>query len=503
MTAPVATAAEPIVPEAGQLGRLAEWAGELELSDVPERVVSFAASHLLSQLAAIRTGLAQEDGRRLTRALGAPFQADTAQSARVLAGAGAWLNLDDTAYAGHLGPSTVGVPLAYAHALGLSGAELLRAVILADECAARVTAAATLGPFRGQTALHTHLVGAVAGRLACERASARQWRDALALALSAPPWTLMRGFIDSDARMLHVPVAVRMGLDACDAAEGGLRGAHDIVEHPDGFLAQFAAVPLPEAVTMGLGRRWHTETLSFKLHPGGPGIDAAIDCALDLHTEMGGWAVDDVAEVVVECSVYTLFAARKAQSYLDGPRTPLGALVLTTPYPVATALLTGGLAIEDFSAPLVETSERWRLAEKVQLVHDEEMTRELLAGDAPFGEALRQSGAEGRRWLELFGGRDLVDLAPPPAPPAEDFTRAAKPTPARVRVVLRDGRVFTREYRIPRGGIGPELRAGHQALIAAKFRSSGGPAAVTDLWPRLTEAEPEQLRRALDQAIGL
>ena len=251
MTAPVATAAEPIVPEAGQLGRLAEWAGALELSDVPERVVSFAASHLLSQLAAIRTGLAQEDGRRLTRALGAPFQADTAQSARVLAGAGAWLNLDDTAYAGHLGPSTVGVPLAYAHALGLSGAELLRAVILADECAARVTAAATLGPFRGQTALHTHLVGAVAGRLACERASARQWRDALALALSAPPWTLMRGFIDSDARMLHVPVAVRMGLDACDAAEGGLRGADDIIEHPDGFLAQFAAVPLPEAVTMG------------------------------------------------------------------------------------------------------------------------------------------------------------------------------------------------------------------------------------------------------------
>ncbi|MER6735969.1 MmgE/PrpD family protein [Streptomyces puniciscabiei] len=503
MAVPFAPPAQHLAPQAGQLERLAQWASRLELSDVPDRVVSFASSHLLSQLAAIRTGLAQQDGRRLVHALGSPFQADTAQSARVLAGSGAWLNLDDTAFAGHLGPSTVGVPLAYAHALRLSGAELLRAVILADECAARITASATLGPFRGQTALHTHLVGTVAGRLACERASAEQWQNALALALSAPPWTLMRGFIAGDARMLHVPVAVRIGLDACDAAGGGLRGAADIVEHPDGFLAQFAAVPLPEAVTMGLGRRWHTETLSFKLHPGGPGIDAAIDCAVDLHGEMGSWRVDDVAEVVVECSVYTLFAARKAQSYLDGPRTPLGALVLTTPYPVATALLTGGLAIEDFSAPLVETSERWRLAEKVRLVHDTGMTRELLAGDAPFGEALRQSGAEGRTWLELFGGRELVDLAPPPAPPAADFTRAGKPTPARVRVRMRDGRVFSRTYRIPRGGIGPELRAGHPALIAAKFRSLGGPAAVTDVWPQLPGMAPEQLRRVLEQAIGL
>ncbi|MFD0392714.1 MmgE/PrpD family protein [Streptomyces nogalater] len=142
---------------------LAEWASSLELSEVPDRVQGFAASHILSQLAAIRSGLGQEDGKRLVTALVA-WQDDVAQSARVLSAAGAWLNLDDTAFAGHLGPSTVGVPIAYAHHLGLSGRELLRAVIIADECAARVTASATLGPFRGQTALHTHVVGAVAGR---------------------------------------------------------------------------------------------------------------------------------------------------------------------------------------------------------------------------------------------------------------------------------------------------------------------------------------------------
>ncbi|MFI9206040.1 MmgE/PrpD family protein [Streptomyces sp. NPDC053048] len=486
------------------LEELADWASALQLCDVPQRVVEFAASQILSQIAAIRVGLRQNEGKRLVGALGAPFQRDTAQSARVLAGAGAWLNLDDTAYAGHLAPSTVAVPLAFAHALRLSGHDLLRAVIVANECASRITASATLGPFRGQTALHTHLVGAVAGRLASEKAPVHQWRNALALALSAPPWTLMRGFVSSDARLLHVPVAVRMAMDACDAAAGGLTGAPDIVEHPDGFLDRFATVPLPEAVTAGLGHRWHTETLSFKLHPGGPGIDAAIDCAAELHSLMGDWSPEDVEEIVVEGSLYTLFAARKAQPYLDGPRTPLGVMVLTTPYPVATALLTGHLAIEDFCPPAVDRAERWALAAKVRLVHNASMTRALLTGDAPVGEAIRQAGDRSAEWLRAFGGDDVPDL---PAllgevgPPLEDFTQAVKPTPARVTVRMRDGRSHSRELSIPHGGIGPALRERHRALVTDKFLASGGPRDIAEAWSDLAGFGPDDLAPLIEKAL--
>ncbi|WP_335941532.1 MmgE/PrpD family protein [Streptomyces sp. PTD5-9] len=486
----------------GRLALLAEWASSLQLSEVPTRVQNFAASHILSQLAAIRSGLGQEDGKRLARALGRPWQDDVAQSARVLSAAGAWLNLDDTAYAGHLGPSTVGVPLAYAHHLRLSGRELLRAVIVANECAARVTAAATLGPFRGQTALHTHVVGAVAGRLACERAPADVWTDALALALSAPPWTLMRGFVTTDARLLHVPVGVRMGLDACDAAHGGLHGAADVLEHEDGFLHQFADVPLPEAVTLGLGQRWHTETLSFKLHPGGPGIDAAIDCAIDLHDRIPAYDVKDVEEVLVEGSLYTMYAARKAEPYLAGPNTPIGALVLTTPYPVATALLTGRLSVHDFSLPAVGEADRWALAEKVRLVHDRGMTRTLMRGDAPFGEALRQAGGRACAWLRCFGGQDLVDLVGNVGDPSDDFTEAVKPTPARVNVRMTDGRSYTQHRSIPRGGIGPGLRTDHQELVAEKWSEAGGSEHVVAACLDLVGVGPDQLARLLESALA-
>ncbi len=488
--------------EQGVLTRLTEWASGVQLAQIPDRVLRLAVSHVLSQLAAIRVGLQQEEGARLVRALGEPLQSDAAQSARVLAGLGAWLNLDDTAYAGHLGPSTVAVPLAFAYAGRRSGAELVRAVVVANECAARITAAATLGPFRGQTALHTHVVGSVAGRLSCERADSRQWTNALALALSSPPWTLMRGFITSDARLLHVPVAVRLGLDACDAAAAGLLGAQDIIEHPDGFLAQFAAVPLPEAVCAGVGRRWHTETLSFKMHPGGPGIDAAIDCAIDLHHAMGTWDPDDVEEIVVEGSVYTVFAARKAEPYLRGPQTPLGALVLTTAYPVATALLTGGLTVSDFRPPAIGRLVRWRLADRIRLVHDAPMTHQLLTGDAPVGEALRQAGPRAAPWLEQFAGGQFAELAQAAPGPLEDFSAAVKQTPARVTVRMRDGRTFRRERTIPRGGAGPDLRARHQALAVEKFLASGGCGAAAEEWLDLLRCDGASLARLIERTLS-
>src|SRR5579859_7546196 len=151
---------------------LVEWGAALRPEDVPDRVMDLAASQVLSQLAAIRAGWTHPLGRKLVRAFGPPSQPESRRAAAVLAGLGSWLHMDDTAYAGHLSNSTVTVPLAYAYQLGLDGKGLLAAVIAATECAARITAAATLGPFRGQNAAHAHLAGAVSGRLRSENAPA-------------------------------------------------------------------------------------------------------------------------------------------------------------------------------------------------------------------------------------------------------------------------------------------------------------------------------------------
>lgn len=485
--------------------RLADWASTLRLADVPPRTAELATSQVLSQLAAIRAGLDHPSGRKLVAAFGPPLQSDPRRSAVALAALGCWLNLDDTAYAGHLGPSTVSTPVAYAHALQLTGAQLLASVVAANECAARITAAATLGPFRGQSALHTHLAGAVAGRLHAQSAPAERWVDALGLAFSMPVWPLMHGFLGSDAKLLHALGPVRAAMDACDAAAAGLSGVPDILEHPDGFLARFATVPLPDAVTAGLGSRWHTDTLSYKIRPGGPGIDAAVDCALALHhdlTAAGVSIADEVRGVVVEASVYTEFAGRRAKAYLAGPDTPISSLLLSAPYAVATGLLLGDLVAADFAEPAIDDPRRWALAETVRLVQDERMTARLFESVAPFGEAVRQAGPRAIGWLESFGGDALTRYAGTGQGGTPSFDGAVKATPARVTVELADGRTFSRERDTPEGAAGPETRARHRELMRAKFLAYGGSAEAADALANLGDCPAGDLSRLLHDALS-
>ncbi|MGW1914661.1 MmgE/PrpD family protein [Streptomyces sp. NPDC002076] len=496
-----ARAARGRTPADTPLRELSHWAATLRPQDVPCRVLKLAASQVLSQIASIRAGLQHPLGRRLVAAFGHPMQRDPRQAAGVFAALGSWLNLDDTAYAGHLSNSTVAVPLAFAYARQLDGLSLLTAVVAANECAARITASATLGPLRGQSAVHTHLAGAVAGRLHCDRAPAALFENAFGLAFAMPNWPLMRAFLASDARLFNTFTPVRTAMDACDAAYAGLRGAPDIMEHRDGFLARFATVPLPQAVTKGLGRRWHTDTLSFKMHPGGPGIDAAVDCAAEIHKEIGALRPRDVAEVVVEASLYTLFAGQRAAQYVTGPGSPLGALVLDVPYPVATTLLTGEFGVDDFSAPLLDDPDRWALARRIRLEHDTEMTRQLFLSDAPFGEAVREAGELAVPWLRGFGGDELVDLVGVSAADDRDFSRSTKATGARVTVRLTDGRTVSRTRLIPVGAAGPETRAGHAELVREKFLSVGGAQEVADTVDRLHRMRPRAVRRWIETAF--
>lgn len=488
-------------PSDTPLRELSQWAANLRPEHIPCRVLKLAASQVLSQIASIRAGLHHPLGRRLVAAFGHPMQRDPRTAAGVFAALGSWLNLDDTAYAGHLSNSTVAVPLAFAYARRLDGLSLLTAVVAANECAARITASATLGPLRGQSAVHTHLAGAVAGRLHCDRAPAALWENAFGLSFAMPNWPLMRAFLASDARLFNTFTPVRTAMDACDAAYAGLRGAPDIMEHEDGFLARFATVPLPQAVAKGLGRRWHTDTLSFKMHPGGPGIDAAVDCATEIHRELGALRPGDVAEVVVEASLYTLFAGQRAAAYVNGPGSPLGALVLDVPYPVATTLLTGEFTVDDFSSPHLDDPDRWALARRVRLEHDTAMTRELFRSDAPFGEAVREAGEQAVPWLRGFGGDELVDLLGAPRSDERDFSRAAKATGARVTVRLTDGRTVSRTRLIPVGAAGADTRARHADLVREKFLSVGGPHEVSDTLDRVHRMRPRALRAWIEAAF--
>ncbi len=481
---------------------LAAWGSGLAFEDVPERVVGYARSQVLSQLAAARAALDHPLGRKVVAAFGPPTQDDPRRAAAVLASLTMALDYDDTVYAGHVTHSTVNVPVAYATSLALDGRSLLAAVIASGECAARVTAAATLGPHRGQTAAHAHLVGAVAARLHAERVPADRWVSAWGLALAAPPWSLHRAFLGSDAKLFTASVPIQVGLDACDAAAAGLRGAPDILEHPEGFLARFANTPLPEAVAAGLGERWHTETTSFKVYPGCAYLDPAIDCAVALHRRPPGLCVEDVREVVVHAGILTVAVDLRAAPHVNGPDSTVAALNFSVGYSVAVPLLTGALTHHDFQPPLLADPARWALAGRVRVEHDEEITRRSLLATAPLGEALRQAGAaRAAEWLRATGGDEAAALVEDLAPPAATFEDAEKAIGARVEVHLSDGRVIEESCDIALGAAGPATRSDHPRLMREKFIACGGSVAVADALGHIDELAPVEVAKALAAAL--
>jgi 2-methylcitrate dehydratase PrpD len=481
---------------------LAGWAAGLALEDVPARVVAYARSQLLSQLAAARAARGHPLGAALERAFGPPLADDPKQAACTLAALTMCLDFDDSLYAGHVSHSTVGVPVAYARVLRLDGRALLAATIAANECAGRVTAAATLGPFRGQMAAHAHLVGSVAARMHAQRVPPERWVDALGIALGFPPWPLKPAFFGSDAKALAAAVPVRAGLDACDAAAAGLAGARDVLEHRDGFLRRFAEVPLREAITDGLGERWHTETLSFKLYPVATGAYAAVDCGVALHPRLGGADPSAIEDVVVHSSLFTLASEEAAAPYAPGPGAPVATIGYSLRYPVATALITGGFTPADLAPPATADAARWRLAAKVRVEPDADLTRRAAVAEVPLGEALRLAGDAAGGWLTHTGVPDPDPIVRALGRRRASFERAEKAIGARLAVRLAGGRELSAEREVPLGWAGTDTRAHHPQLMREKFLRSGGAADVADGLATVERTSAGELASLLERALA-
>src|SRR5664279_5857457 len=99
------------------LEELAGWASQLQLHDVPDRIIAYASSQLLSQLGTVRASMTHPLGRKLQAAMGSPLQIDPARAAIVQGALTSCLHFDDAGYSGHLSSSAVSVALAYALSL--------------------------------------------------------------------------------------------------------------------------------------------------------------------------------------------------------------------------------------------------------------------------------------------------------------------------------------------------------------------------------------------------
>ncbi len=253
------------------LHRMARWACNVTLDDVPPRVREQAVHQWLSTLAAIYTGYDSDLGPSIAEAFPPPGpgaariiptseSAPPAHAAMLMAAWSMVLDFDDVMLGGHTGHSSVIVPLALAG--GRSGAELLLAQIVANEIAARINMVCAVGSTRGQMATHLHLIAAAAARARLEGLDETQFAAALAFALSYPGQALYPAFLGSDAKVLCAALPVRAGMEAVDAVRAGLRAPSDPLDDPRGFFAKATRIPVRDFLD-GLGERRRTVTSSI------------------------------------------------------------------------------------------------------------------------------------------------------------------------------------------------------------------------------------------------
>jgi 2-methylcitrate dehydratase PrpD len=415
-------------PDPSLSEQLAAFVAGVRADDVPDAVRTTAARWVLDWLGAAIAGLDSTPGRIMSQHTAAQ-PAGPASCIGMGAGRATQVaafhngaishvvEMDDVHRAAVIHPAVVVVPaaLAVAEQRGAPGRDFLTAVVLGYEVAIRV------GESVGKTHYFHWHNSSTCGVFGA--AAAAGWL--LGLDPERLTWALGNGgtqagglweFIADGAmsKVLHTGRAAANGVLAAELGALGFTGARRILEGRQGFFAATAPDGDPTTVTAGLGDGWRLPGSSIKPYPSCRHTHAAVDAALALRREHGV-TVDEVERIEIDAYQSTI-------DLTDNP-TPAHpyAAKFSVQYCVARALADGALRPADFADDRI---------------------------------------AESR--LSVLMLRSTVRLDP------ELDARCPRELPARVRLVLRDGRRVERLVLTAKGD--PESPLS-EAELTEKFLS--------------------------------
>jgi 2-methylcitrate dehydratase PrpD len=159
-----------------------------------------------------------------------------------------------------------------------------------------------------------------------------------------------------------------MGLLATDLVEAGLTGEHD------GLSSVFGSVVSetfnPAAMVDGLGEAWQVDRNYFKVHSCCRYNHGALDALDQLLSREGAIAPDAVERVDVASYLYA------AELDDQAPRNTLAAK-FSVPFAIATRLVRGSSAVENFSWDAVRDDRVQMMARRVFVREDKALTAML------------------------------------------------------------------------------------------------------------------------------
>jgi 2-methylcitrate dehydratase PrpD len=388
---------------------LAEWFAAVRFADLPPSTIASAKEQITSIIAAAYAGSTMGPGIKTARAVEAwqehgastvfgavGYRTSARNAAMVNSYLAQILEWEDWTYLAHSGASIVPVALAAGEHAGASGAELLTAVVAANEILARAGDVLTDVVHTGNgLSVHQIETTLVAGKLL--GLGSDQLQDALGIACTQPQVTSIASWTAESKGMLTAwPAAT--AVTAAMLAGAGISGSRTILENPLGYCYSVADVSSPRRLAHmveGLGSIWRFDArrdeLFTKRYPTDGFQLTTVAAILELRN--GPLAsiprarlAREVRRIEVRIPLVMAASASMFSGGKDGqqalfdrvadPRQPdwtYIALLFDGVWPVAAALADGELTHRQYRDEKLRDPVIRRLADRVDLVVDATM----------------------------------------------------------------------------------------------------------------------------------
>jgi 2-methylcitrate dehydratase PrpD len=314
--------------------------------------------------------------------------------------------IDGKSTPSHISGSTVPAVLAVAEEAGSSGKDIITALILGDDIAARLVTASKLNIDSGWDSTGTtNMFGtvAIAGKL--WGLNAHQLRNAFGIVINQMAGSFQNIFDAAHAFKLPMALAAQAGIFSAALAKNGFTGATDPLTSKYGYFTLYCKSYNPDVLTKDLGKKFYAGD-TFKPYPCCRSNHAGIECTLELVNKYS-LIPDDIDEIIVNITP-------GAKDFAIGQPFQIGEVpqisaAFNLQYNVANAILRKSVKLEHFNEEFVRDPKIMDIVKKIRLVPS-------LPPDKPLGAIVQiktKQGKEYKKQVDMPRGSDtLTPLTP-------------------------------------------------------------------------------------------
>lgn len=265
----------------------------------------------------------------------------------------------------HITGTTVAVALAVGEAVGATGQDVLRALIVGDDIAARLGHATGFDVYGGGD--NTGTINAIGGTVVASLLYGHDregLRRALGIVINQLGGTIDNINDKTLAFKLPIAFSARNAVQAVELAAVGFGGPKDPIGGRFGFLAQWSDEPDTDAITNGLGEEYFADAV-IKPWPSCRASQPAITAAVQL-VEENAIRPNDIQEVRVHVNP-RVKAGFVGQPFVVG-ESPEVSAAFSIEFGVATSLLEGSVRLEHMTEDFMRSDALLNMVKRVEIV---------------------------------------------------------------------------------------------------------------------------------------